>query len=54
VYIFNTLQKFLDVINKVPNAVPDQFRIFYGDGAFNEPYANPALSCRIRGGCRGA
>jgi hypothetical protein len=34
VYIFNTLQAFVDVYNKVPNAVPDSFRIFFGDGKF--------------------
>ena len=33
VYIFNNLKSFLNVLNNVPGAVPDQFRIFYGDGA---------------------
>jgi hypothetical protein len=42
VYIFNSLQKFLDTINKVSGAVPDQFRIFYGDGMFDESLKNPA------------
>ncbi len=43
VYIFNTLQGFLNVLNKVPNAVPDQFRIFYGDGQFDAVINNPAF-----------
>jgi hypothetical protein len=34
VYIFNTLQTFIDVYGKVPGAVPDSFRIFFGDGKF--------------------
>ena len=42
VYIFNSLPKFLDVLNKVAGAVPDQFRIFYGDGMFDESLKNPA------------
>lgn len=34
VYIFNTIQNFADNLNGKPGAVPDQFRIFFGDGAF--------------------
>lgn len=34
VYIFNNIQNFVNVLNKVPGAVPDQFRIFFGDGKF--------------------
>ena len=43
VYIFNTLQGYLNVLNKVPNAMPDQFRIFYGDGQFDAVVNNPAF-----------
>jgi hypothetical protein len=35
VYIFNTLQNFLNVYNSVPGAAPDSFRIFFGDGKFS-------------------
>lgn len=42
VYIFNNLQKFLDVTNGVAGAVPDQFRIFYGDGKFDGIIKNPS------------
>ncbi|MBI1895433.1 MAG: TonB-dependent receptor [Acidobacteria bacterium] len=34
VYVFNTIQNFVNVRNKVPGAVPDQFRIFFGSGEF--------------------
>ena len=34
VYIFNTLANFVNVYNKAPGAVPDSFRIFFGDGKF--------------------
>ncbi|MCC6860086.1 MAG: TonB-dependent receptor [Bryobacterales bacterium] len=34
VYIFNNIQNFLNVVNKAPGAVPDQFRAFFGTGAF--------------------
>lgn len=34
VYLFNNIQNFVNVLNKVPGAVPDQFRIFFGDGKF--------------------
>ena len=43
VYIFNNLSTFLDVLNKKQNAVPDQFRIFYGDGNFDAVVNNPAV-----------
>jgi hypothetical protein len=42
VYIFNNLQSFLNVYNHVPGAVPDQFRIFFGDGNFSASVNNPA------------
>ncbi len=42
VYIFNNLSTFVNVLNKVPGAVPDQFRIFYGDGQFEATVSNPA------------
>ena len=35
VYIFNNLTTFLNVLNKVPGAAPDSFRIFFGDGKFD-------------------
>ena len=43
VYIFNNLQSYLNVTNKVPGAMPDQFRIFYGDGKFDAATHNPAF-----------
>jgi hypothetical protein len=35
VYIFNNIGNFVSVLNKASGAVPDQFRIFYGDGNFS-------------------
>jgi hypothetical protein len=35
VYIFNSLQNYLNTLNKVPGAVADQFRVFFGNGAFS-------------------
>ena len=43
VYIFNNLTNFLNVLNGVAGAVPDQFRIFYGDGKFDAVVPNPAF-----------
>jgi hypothetical protein len=37
VYVFNNIQNFLNVYNKVPGMAPDQFRIFFGDGRFEVP-----------------
>lgn len=34
VYIFNNIQSFMNVVNGVPDAVPDQFRVFFGSGDF--------------------
>jgi hypothetical protein len=34
VYIFNNIQNFVNNLNKVAGAAPDQFRIFFGDGKF--------------------
>ncbi len=34
VYIFNNIQSFMNVVNGVAGAAPDQFRIFFGDGKF--------------------
>jgi carboxypeptidase family protein len=42
VYIFNNIANFTAVLNKTPGAVPDQFRIFYGDGIFAATVSNPA------------
>lgn len=35
VYIFNTITNLVNVLNRVPGAVPDQFRIFFGNGLFD-------------------
>ena len=42
VYIFNNIQGYLDTINGVAGAAPDQFRIFYGDGKFDQAMGSPA------------
>ncbi|MBI3941210.1 MAG: TonB-dependent receptor [Acidobacteria bacterium] len=34
VYIFNTIQNFLNNLNRAPGSAADQFRIFFGDGKF--------------------
>jgi hypothetical protein len=34
VYIFNSNANFINNLNRVPGAAPDQFRLFFGDGAF--------------------
>ena len=44
VYIFNNIQSFMNVVNGVAGAAPDQFRIFFGDGKFVPPSpTSPAL-----------
>jgi hypothetical protein len=35
VYVFNSIQNFVNNLNRVPGAAPDQFRIFFGSGAFD-------------------